>query len=74
MKKPTCETCVYFIPSEIEGDHEGDCRKNPPILNIEKTSNGGITLSSYFTVSCSDDFCGDHQDFPEYIAQVKKSK
>lgn len=66
MKKPTCKTCDYFVHSGIEDDCEGDCRRRPPILKISDLSNGGVTLSSYFTVSALNDFCGEHQDFPKW--------
>jgi hypothetical protein len=54
MKKPTCETCVYFHYEEIKytNDYISGCRRHPLFEPKEKTT-----------------WCGEHQDFEKWLRQ-----
>jgi hypothetical protein len=84
MKRPICGNCPYwngftqFMRGRFgEGDFEG-CRRSPPVLPgsdylaWDKESGGpGHAFDGVFPSTRAVDFCGEHPDFPAYIASLK---
>ncbi len=60
MERPTCETCPYYNRGEIE------CHRNAPV-----PSNSTDNVPAYWPFTNHDDWCGEHPDFPIYIAELK---
>jgi ribosomal protein S27E len=68
MKKPTCETCVYFC-EVLEIKTDGECRKKAPSCfeYDEKYSNN-------FSPINKTDWCGEHPGFNEWIESQKEKE
>ncbi len=58
MNRPTCKTCPYF--------DRGFCQRNPPQVTTTET---GPFYSRWPEVT-EDDFCGEHPQFPAYLASL----
>lgn len=60
-ERPTCKTCPYYDAIIEMGAPAikkiGGCRWDPNLIPHKRT----------------DEWCGQHPDFPEYIAGLKKS-
>ncbi len=69
MERPTCKTCPYFYSSEDEVS--GSCMRYPPVL-IEPPIHFNDHAWDWPVIE-SNDFCGEHPDFPAYIASLKTS-
>jgi DNA-directed RNA polymerase alpha subunit len=86
MERPTCGTCPYWQACEQCGDGEagGTCRRHPPSpptslgkSEIAKTADGAYRYDSHWS-ECAIwphvdrvDWCGEHPDFPAWIATRK---
>jgi hypothetical protein len=74
VDRPTCETCPYW--TDPDKNEFGECRVVAPTLTpaelavrIYDDTNGmeyGAWPTTYF-----DSWCGQHPDFPAYIAARK---
>jgi len=65
MERPTCETCPYWRDlrnPKNELDESGECRRYPPTPN-KQVSLWPLTYDLHW--------CGEHPDFPAYIASLK---
>ncbi len=85
MNKPLCQTCVYwYCPDWPEyrlecmlperSEHEGKCRRYPPTLvsiSRPEVRNIGSPLFTEEPTVLACDWCGEHPDFPAYIASLK---
>jgi hypothetical protein len=76
MERPTCATCPYY------DDEESTCHRNPPVAIfaiIKETDGSGGDRGwgeldgsgSVFPAMDDDEWCGEHPDFPAYIASPK---
>lgn len=65
MDRPTCKTCPYFDSYE-NGTDEGECRIGRPIIGEVDDKPFGVWPPTY-----EFEFCGEHPDFPAYIASLK---
>jgi hypothetical protein len=72
MKRPTCETCIYWS-SYNDISEGGECRKYVPVMNFQTTGDK-LNVASYFRISRRDDWCGEHPDFPSYIVNLRKDQ
>lgn len=70
MERPTCQTCAYW---RRRHDHlkpdgtmlvDGDCQRHSPVITKRGDSRHPSSLSSHS--------CGDHPDFPAYIASTRQ--
>jgi hypothetical protein len=78
--RPTCATCPYWSPDGESGG--GYCHRRAPqsypqsILKMDDDGQsrhwGSFSQSSMLPEAFSGDWCGEHPDFPEYIAGLKK--
>jgi hypothetical protein len=79
MEPPRCETCPYFhkliepppnaTPHEIEEDYpDGACHRFPPKAFGKPVYDWDRPLSGFFPEVCWLDWCGEHPDFPAYLA------
>ncbi len=66
MNRPTCKTCLYWCEYEEDTDF-GQCRRYPPALYDDEALQD-------FPETVDDKWCGEHSDFPEYIAAMKASR
>jgi hypothetical protein len=72
MDRPTCKTCLYWEPQGIDPD-QGYCRRYPP-QHIDKTESHTDAAERYLVpVTWGDDWCGEHPDFPAWLARQKES-
>lgn len=73
MKRPTCETCAYW---HIYEDQKilGNCKRNAPkpVEWPEGLDGGGY--GTCWPETTDDDWCGEHPDFPDYLASLKAAK
>ena len=75
MDRPTCKTCPYWNTLEDEDEPEpleGWCHRFPPLPAVTKVmikETGMYDGIHVVTRRC--DFCGEHPDFPAYIAGPK---
>jgi hypothetical protein len=65
MDKPFCETCVYYA--------HACCHRNPPTL-IPAPEESASTFWSVWPEVDPDDWCGEHPDFPAYVASQSTCK
>jgi hypothetical protein len=65
LLRPTCKTCAYF---SLPGDnHEtGWCMRYPPRLVVQPDVPD--RLSEVWPVVEPTNWCGEHPDFPAYLA------
>jgi hypothetical protein len=82
-ERPTCKTCPYWDEDKRSYGDIGECRRYPPQLIPESVSVGQRKAPSgdiYHDVNPDqlfpgvfgrDDWCGEHPDFPAYIAARK---
>jgi hypothetical protein len=87
-KRPTCKTCPYWhdLVTEDEGienwkDDEvrfGDCRRRAPspVMIYQMPPNPGSDNRAdlVWLQTLNGDWCGEHPDFPAYIASLKKPR
>jgi hypothetical protein len=78
VERPTCETCVYWKKDE-EATAYGECHRLPPVnLRDECVTfeNGAeiIINSGFWTETNYYDWCGEHSDFPAYLASRRTGK
>ena len=64
-EKPTCGTCVFFRRNY------GDCRRHPPVY---VSAEGDYCGSFRFPETHEYQWCGEHPDFPAYVASTKEAK
>lgn len=67
MDKPTCGTCPYWDENPAVSVYWAVCRRNPP--TIEGDERRGISLETH-----RENWCGEHPDFPAWIAEQRKPK
>lgn len=65
MDKPTCKTCPYFDCLSAMG---GYCNRMSPRPEIRSDADDIFLAWPPVT---EDDWCGQHPDFPAYIASLK---
>jgi hypothetical protein len=63
MERPTCATCAYWVDSSLGG---GQCRRMSPQMLPHANMEG---LRFPFTSPLH--WCGEHPDFPAYIAATR---
>jgi hypothetical protein len=76
MQRPTCKTCPYWLASPEYDDKpatEGWCERYPPTLMqfaaTEKDQSNTAATWAWTQPKTSDaGTCGEHPDFPAYIA------
>lgn len=86
MDQPTCQTCPYWVvydgdcnrvsPDDIGEDHmDGECHRKAPrgAIGLPRGSESGqpLNLDYHWPMSLRDDFCGEHPDFPAWIASKR---
>jgi hypothetical protein len=66
MTRPTCETCLYWELGNFSGDYAGAgaCRRHAPRDPAPQGYVWPLTKGQR-------DWCGEHPDFPAYLAQKK---
>lgn len=70
MERPTCKTCPYWF-DEARADHSaGDCRRHAP--RPSPAWPNSTTDPAHWPEVYDDAWCGEHPDFLEYIASLKK--
>lgn len=68
MERPTCGTCPYFD----EYEHSSYCRRHPPAtLYIGDDDERMPCFSTTWPAVVANNFCGEHPEFPAYIASLK---
>ncbi len=75
MDRPTCKTCPYWSDEIFHEDPTCEaslcaCQRTPPQLN-GKPFNVETETGCDFPYTWDSDWCGEHPDFPEYIASLK---
>lgn len=73
MEHPTCETCSYFVDHGVDGT----CHRAAPqpVQDLDQFSSVGmIDRKIIWPVVDHLDWCGEHPDFPAYIASLKLQK
>jgi hypothetical protein len=76
-ERPTCKTCPYWKQIE-DANLYGECRRFPAYqshqmdVGSEEEGKTNIDLATWADTE-EDDWCGEHPDFPAYIAGLKKS-
>ena len=71
MNKPTCDTCPYWLRSDIlRWENTGTCRRHPPSIPEDPQDPGCVSWPR----TNHSDFCGEHPDFPAYLAEKKGVK
>lgn len=77
MERPECSSCPYW--DELD-DHEyapiiGLCHRTPPRYTGSHTSSDSSKSATPdawdFPWTTESDWCGEHPDFPAYIAALK---
>lgn len=82
MERPTCKTCPYFFwyDSEDCEDPSGQCRRHTPrfpsteSMVQEAKGRSDDADSGTWPVLHGSRWCGEHPDFPEYLASLKAPK
>ena len=69
MERPTCKTCPYY-DAEAMTLHYPPNRGNPMIMIAPKNVQGICKLTPLGTHKTPEDWCGEHPDFPAYIASL----
>jgi hypothetical protein len=64
MERPTCNTCPYF--DKIPESDEGQCRRRAPAPQVSDQD-----FAPFWPKTDFEDWCGEHPDFPAYIASLK---
>lgn len=64
MDRPTCKTCVFW-QAIFNDDTAGECRINAP---PPKRTLNDLT----FAQTHGDSWCGEHPEFPAFIAATRK--
>ena len=79
MERPTCGSCPYWRTDRPDNSMiEGDCRRNPPQFAACDRQYRDMRETAWdewcgtWPGCDSNDFCGEHPDFPAYIASLKK--
>jgi len=74
MDQPRCKTCPYWDDTEPwehdDGSLINECRRFPRHWQINSERYFGV--DSAWPRTHEDDWCGEHPDFPEYLASLKK--
>lgn len=76
MERPTCATCPFWELFDEDGD-DGNCHRNPPTVSStpnqeqEGVNIAGDPYYGWFPVVSVFNWCGEHPDFPDYIASLK---
>jgi hypothetical protein len=70
-----CKTCPYWDESS-EDENRGWCFRHAPKPLTHPDESGDnpwpfVSANAFFPQTESDDFCGEHPDFPAYIASLK---
>lgn len=68
MDHPSCDSCPYW---DIFSEGEGFCRRYAPQPTVILEDGGSRLRHPVWSVTFDDDFCGEHPDFPEYLAWRK---
>lgn len=82
MDRPTCKTCPFFTSVGFDEGESGQCRRHAPrpiMATYEDSENCAMpTLAIWPQIFFQPhlgpegvDFCGEHPDFPDYIANLK---
>lgn len=65
-ERPTCGTCLYGNPTKGEFV---ECHRNAPMPYVVMNgSDESDSATGWFPETLHDEFCGEHPDFPAYIA------
>jgi hypothetical protein len=72
MERPKCGTCPYAAPDLISDDGLV-CRRYPPAahLRVRDVLYEHDDNSEWPTVHATIDWCGEHPDFPAYLAHLR---
>lgn len=74
MDRPTCETCPFFRRLHCDEDQgvDGSCHRYPPkAFGRIVFEEGEYELAGYQPYVSDRDWCGEHPDFPAYIASLR---
>jgi hypothetical protein len=71
MDRPTCKTCPYHLRQE-QNDDQGTCCRFPPRVP-DDYSQQSDALSMLWPLTFHDAACGEHPDFPAFIAATRRS-
>lgn len=78
--RPRCGACPYFHwmdewtnsaspdPNEFDADDKGYCHRHAP---ASMTKREPFKAESVWPQVYRDDFCGEHPDFPAYLAELR---
>lgn len=72
MERPTCKTCPYWIlmGKDDDDDEFGECRHTPP--DLVQADAWDDYLNCKWPRTYVFNWCGEHPDFPAYIAATRK--
>lgn len=82
MERPTCGTCPFWerFDGDFDGGIEGECHRQPPVMpgsdiQIEEwlSVDRGV-FEGMWPETSGDGWCGEHPDFPEYVASLRPSR
>ena len=70
MERPTCKTCPYFdVPQRTDDDSH--CIRHAPKPWLNPEDEGHIERQAAWPIVQDFDSCGEHPDFPTYVASLK---
>lgn len=68
MERPSCRTCVHWNDT---GERESECMRMPPtVFVIPFPRDDGTYTESVFPMVSAGMGCGEHPDFPAYLASL----
>lgn len=77
MERPTCKTCLYWQQLS-ETEHHGECHRGPAKhgqkLNLLCDPGEVSVLYGQWFDQHEDEWCGEHPNFPAYIATRQASQ
>jgi hypothetical protein len=68
MERPTCGTCPYWTDEDGE---VGACRRYAPRPKVDNLEISDVGEDAVFAFMNHDQWCGEHPDFPAYIAATR---
>ena len=81
MDRPSCLTCLYWehkVRNRRSSPVYGECRRLPPVMlsTLAPLHKDGATCPADFAnpLTCRDDWCGEHPDFPVWIESLKTTR
>lgn len=70
--RPTCETCPYWATKK-PGDMGGNCIRHSPRPRTVYCDKDGELYYGWWPYVSHDDGCGEHPDFPAWLAAVRRT-